>query len=87
MSELVGIINLDYINSCNLLKNLHGVYTEPSGIQYVFTQLYCGVYTLQILYANDNRSLNDKVAFRVIFTESDNRGTLNWTFLKTSSVV
>ena len=87
MSELVGIINLDYINSCNLLKNLHGVYTEPSGMQYVFSQLYCGAYTLQILYANNNTSLNDKVAFRVIYTETDTRETLKWTFLKTSSVV
>lgn len=87
MSEFVGSINVDYLNTCNILKSLHGVYTEPSGIQYVFSQLYCGAYTLQILYANDNTSINDKVAFRVIFTEDDTRETLKWTFLKTSSVV
>lgn len=87
MSEFVGFINVDYLNTCNILKSLHGVYTEPNGIQYVFTQLYCGAYALQILYANDNTSINDKVAFRVIFTEDDTRETLKWTFLKTSSVV
>ena len=87
MSEFVGFINADYLNTCNILKSLHGVYTEVRGIQYVFSQLYCGTYTLQILYANDNTSLNDKVAFRVIFTEDDTRETLKWTFLKTSSVV
>lgn len=87
MSEFVGFINADYLNTCNILKSLHGVYTEASGTQYVFSQLYCGVYTLQILYANDNTSINDKVAFRVIFTEDDTRETLKWTFLKTSSVV
>lgn len=87
MSEFVGLINKDYLNTCNILKSLHGVYTEARGIQYVFSQLYCGAYTLQILYANDNTSINDKVAFRVIFTEDDTRETLKWTFLKTSSVV
>ena len=87
MSEFVGSINADYLNTCNILKSLHGVYTEARGIQYVFSQLYCGAYTLQILYANDNTSINDKVAFRVIFTEDDTRETLKWTFLKTSSAV
>lgn len=87
MSEFVGYINEDYLNTCNILKSLHGIYTEANGIQYVFSQLYCGAYTLQILYANDNTSINDKVAFRVIFTEDDTRETLKWTFLKTSSVV
>ena len=87
MSEFVGFINEDYLNTCNILKSLHGVYTEARGIQYVFSQLYCGAYTLQILYANNNTSINDKVAFRVIFTEDDTRETLKWTFLKTSSTV